>query len=253
MALRNKSIFLYGYNITASNRFITFGTSVTEVGGLARTATLNLGYYSLTSLGIEVVRALTAADPTHVYSFTTNRNVAAGLQNRVTISTNFTYLSIFFGTGNPSNPASLLGFNSSDYTGATTYTGSATSGIVLAPTQLGFSFLPTTNMKLNFGKTNVSASGLKESVVFQLQQFWQVQFKYIAEADLATIWEPWVNWVVQQREIDFTPDVTVPTVFYSGTLDDPSKGLEMNLTEMLPQFPFQYQTPVMKFRVRPSS
>lgn len=249
MALRYKSLFLYNYQITTSNRYISFGTSVGEAPPSNRTATLSLGYYSLTTLLVEVARALTAADPTHVYTVTADRSTVGGLQNRVTISTSFTYLSLFFATGNASNPATLLGFTATDKTGATTYTGTSTSGTILVPDQYGYNYLPPTVVKKNFGITNVSASGLKESIVFSLQEFIQVQFKYIAEADLATQWEALINWIVQQRAFDFTPSINSPNTFYSVTLEEPSKGLEITFTEMLPNFPFQYQTPVMKFRV----
>lgn len=254
MALRNASLFLYDFEITTDNQFISFGTSAGETPGLmtTRTATLAVGFYSLTSLMIEIARALAAADTAHVYTVTANRSIAGGLQNRVTIATDFTYLSIYFATGNTSNPADLIGFGPSDFTGATTYTGAGSAGTALVPNQLGYNFLPTEAMQKNFGSLNISASGLKESIVFSLQSFWQVQFKYIPEATMQLSWLPLVQWLIQQREIDFTPDVTDPTTFYTGTLEDPNQGLELTLTEMLPNFPFNYQTPLMKFRVRPT-
>lgn len=253
MALTSRSLFLYGFQITASNQFITFGTSVLEVGMNARTAVLALGFYSLSTLLSEVERALISADPTHIYTATADRTIMSGTQNRVTIATNFTYLSIYFSTGNPSNPASTLGFSGADLTGATSYTGTSTCGTAFSPNMEGYSFLPIQYMKKNFGVTSISASGLKESIVFSLQQFWQVQFKYIPESSATNDWEPLINWMVQQKELDFTPNITSPGVFYSGTLDDPGKGLELSLSEMLPNFPFQYQTPMMKFRLSPSS
>jgi hypothetical protein len=255
MALRNSSLFLYGLEVTPTNQYITFGTTSLEVGSLARTAQLNLGFYSLTSLSVEVIRAFTAADPLHIYDCTTDRTIMGGLQNRVTITTNGGYLSIYFLTGNPSNPATLLGFNTADYTGATTYTGSASAGTAFVPnlTQSntfvnGFTFLPTQAMQKNFGSVNVSASGLKEAIVFSIQFFWQVQFKYIMEATLQSDWYPLVQWMIQQRQLDFTPDVTQPNTYYNGTLDDPDQGLSFDFEEMLPEFPFQYSTPLMKFR-----
>lgn len=260
MALRNSSLFNYGIQITATNQFISFGTNGGETPPSARTAVLNLGFYSLTSLGIEVVRAMTAADPLHFYAVTINRAVAGGLQNRITISTTNTFLSIFFSTGNPSNPAALLGFNTADYTGAASYTGSTSAGTAFVPNSTflntfvtGYSFLSPVAMQKNFGALNITASGLKEAIVFSLQSFWQVQFKYIVESSLQSQWLPLVQWLVQQREIEFTPDVTNPSVFYPGTLEDPNKGLEFNFTEMLPDYPFIYQTALLKFRIRNTS
>lgn len=251
MALKNKSLFNYGLEVTTSNRFITFGTNAGETVLLstARLAQLNLGFYSLTSLMVEIVRALTAADPNHVYTVTANRNISGGLQNRVTIATSGSYLVLYFGTGNPSNVAPLIGFNSSDYTSATTYTGSASAGTVLVPKQLAYQYLPIEAMRKNYGVQTISAGGIKQSITFSVQKFWQAQFKYIPEADL-TSWQPLVDWMILQREFEFTPDITTPNSFYAGTLEEPNKGMELTLTEMLPQFPFNYQTPVMKFRLR---
>lgn len=248
MALRNLSLFLYGFQITENNQFISFGTDPSETGSNARLATLTPGYYSLTTLGTEIVRALTAADPLFLFTFSVNRNVSGGLENRVTISTNATYFSIYFGTGNTSNPSTLLGFNASDLTGSTSYTSVRTSGTVLVPNQIGYNYLPTTNLKKAMGQVNQAASGRKEAIIFTVLQFWQVQFKYIPESSLSA-WESLINWMVEQREIEFTPDISSPNSVYSGKLEDPAQGLELSLTEMLPNFPFEYQTPVMKFRL----
>jgi hypothetical protein len=105
-------------------------------------------------------------------------------------------------------------------------------------------------MQKNFGALNISASGLKEAIVFNLQSFWQVQFKYIPEDLVDSDWLPLIQWMIQQRDIDFTPNITDPSTFYTGTLESPNQGLDFNLSEMLPSFPFNYQTPLMKFRVR---
>ena len=256
MALRNKSLFNYDLTVTAQNQFISFGTSPSETPPSARTATLQLGFYSLTSLAAEIARALTSADPLHVYTVTVNRNVAGGLENRFTITSSFSYFSIYFGTGNPANPASLIGFNTADYTGSTSYTGSASAGTAFVPNLTltnnqvtGFTYLPPWSMQKLQGQVNVSASGIKEAITFTIMQFWQVQFKYISEDSLITDWNPFVQWLIQQRAIEFTPDITDPDTFFAGTLDDPSKGLEFNFTEMLPNFPFNYSTPLMKFRL----
>ena len=249
MALANPSLFLYGFQITTTNQFITFGNAVSD----SRVATIPLGYYSLTSLGQAIITALTAADPTHGYTYSVNRTVSGGLQNRFTFTSSNTYFSIYFGSGNPSNPATLLGFAAVDLTGALSYTGSGSCGTTLIPNQLGYSYLSPNRMQKNFGVLNVAASGLKEAVTFNLQSFWQVQFKYIPIATADASWLPLVQWLIQQREIEFTPDISVPTVFYVGTLESPNQGLQLDMTEMLPDFPNYYQTPLMKFRVRNES
>lgn len=249
MALSSPSLFLYGLEITPNNRFITFGNASLDM----RVATLNLGFYSLTSLGQEVVRAMTSADPLNTYSFSVNRNVMGGTQNRFTIASSAAFLSIYFSTGNPSNPATLLGFNVADYTGSTSYTGSATCGTALIPNQLAYTYLSPNKINKNFGKLNISASGLKEAITFNLQNFFQAQFKYIPSDTFDDQWETLVQWLIQQRELEFTPMISDPTTFYVCTLEDPNTGLELNFDEMLPDFPNEYQSPVMQFRVKNES
>lgn len=246
MALRAPSLFLYGFEITPNNRFISFQSAP----AVTRVAALNLGFYSLTSLGEEIVRAMTAVDPLNLYTYSVNRSIAGGTQNRFTISTGASYFRVLFSSGNPSNPASLIGFNASDYIGATTYTGSQTCGKTLIPNQLGYTYLSPKRLQKNFGALNVSTSGEKEAITFTLQNFWQVQFKYITEALADNEWNDLIQWMIKQKQLEFTPEITSPNVFYVGTLEEPSKGLEFNMSEMLPQFPFQYSTPLMKFRVR---
>lgn len=251
MALANRSVFLYGYEITELNNAIDFYASPLDAP-TPRQATLSLGFYSLTSLLNEVARALTAADPLRIYTATVDRTVAGGLQNRVTISSNGTYFQLLFASGprTTSSVAPLLGFALVDRTGALTYTGNSSTGTILAPTMRGYNFVPPENMQKVFGSVNVSASGLKEAVVFNVQQFWSVEFRYEPVSALAD-WRGFLTWAIQQRRLEFTPDVSQPTIFYEGTLEktgaDP-KGLAFELKEMLPQFPNFYQTGMLQFR-----
>lgn len=248
MALKNPSLFLYGLSIDSTNAYISFRAVAAET---PRVAVLTQGYYSLSTLATAVAAAMAAVDTSRVYTVTVNRAISGGTQNRVTISSNGSHLELLFSSGNPSNPASLLGFNSTDYTGSTSYSGSSSAGTALIPNQLGYNFLPPQALQKNFGQLNVAASGLKESIVFQLQSFWQVQFKYIPESTMETDWNGLVQWMIQQREFEFTPDITSPSNFYVGTLEDPNQGLNFNFTEHLSEgLPFEYATPLMKFRVR---
>jgi len=251
MALKHQSLFLYNLEVTATNSSIDFKISG---GGSQLSATLTVGFYSLTSLCTEVVRALTAADPSNTYTCTVNRNVAGGTQNRITISTSGSFLSLLFasGTRTASTAAPLLGFAVADQTGHTTYTGTLTCGTALIPDLVGYNFLSPDFMHKVFGNLSISASGVKEAVIFQVQKFWQVQFKYEPEAKVIVQWTPFLDWVIQQRLLEFTPDVTTPNTFYEGTLEtttDDGKGLGYKMMEMLPNFPFFYDSGLMKFRV----
>ena len=248
MALSNQSLFLYGYVIDANNQNISFATSGAEVPPSTRTAVIPAGEYSLGTLCYAIAAALEAADPLHTYSCTADRSVAGGTQNRVTISTTNTYFGVYFSSGNVNNPAMLLGFYVNDYTGATSYTGYTTSGTVLIPNMIGYSYLPTTALKKTTASQNQSASGVKETIVFNQLLFWQVQFKYIPSS-LLSAWENLVLWLTAQNAVDFTPDITQPNTFYSGTLEDPNQGMALDMDEMLPEFPNIYQTPLMRFRI----
>lgn len=251
MALRARSSILYGYEVTPLRSSLDFQIAP---GGPILQATLNVGFYSLTSLLTEVVRAIQSVDGVNTYTATADRTVAGGTQNRVNISTNGSYLSLKFGTGPrvSSSCAPLLGFNLVDLTGATSYTSQNTSGIQFSPSEVGYNFLSPNEYKKVFGSKNVSASGKKETIVWNIQQFLQVQFKYEPQSFVTNTWTPFMQWAIQQRLFDFTPEITSPTIFYSVTLESTSgdsNGMSYKFTEMLPQFPFLFDIGLMILRV----
>lgn len=252
MALTSQSLFLYGFQVTELNQNLQFKASS---GGPVLTAILTLGFYSLGSLLTEVVKQMSLQDPVSVYTVTANRTVSGGTQNRVTIATNGAFLSILFGSGSlsVSSCASLLGFLAADQTGATSYVGAVSAGTALITQFAGYNYLgPEFNQKV-FGNVNVSASGVKEAIVFQDQQFIDVEYRYETRANVIANWQPLLIWMMQQKLFDFTPEITSPTVFYSVTLEKNSadgKGLGFKPTEMLSQgFPNLYTTGPMTFRV----
>lgn len=254
MALRNQSLFLYSFSISQANSSIDFRNA--PAGPIIQ-ATIKLGFYSLSTLLSAIANAMQTADPDNAYSATADRSIMGGTQNRVTIATAGTHLELLFGTGPrvATSIAPYIGFNTVDFTGALTYAGSQTSGTVLIPDYVGYGYAgPEFNQK-NFGVVNVSASGQKEAIVFALQQFITIKFKYEPQQKWIDQWLPFVKWLIQQRQFDFTPDYTQPSTFYSVTLETSSadgKGLAFMPTEMLPDFPFFWETGEMKFRVQPS-
>lgn len=254
MALRHQSLFLYGFEITTINRSLDFQSSY---GGPTKLATLNLGYYSLTGLGYEIARAMNAADPFNTYSVSIDRTADGGLGNRVTINTLGSFMNLLFGTGPrvSSSVASLIGFDATDYTGALSYTGSTSAGTILIPEYVGYSYLGPDFMRTVFGSLNISARGDKEAIVWQVQKFFQMEFRFEPEAKVISEWTPFMTWAIQQKLLEFTPDVTTPTTFFECTLeqtDMDSRGLGYRMTEMLPDFPFNYRTGMMKFRQKVS-
>jgi len=252
MALREKSLFLYGFEVTELNNAIDFRVVALET---PRQATIALGFYSLSGLLRAIESALKSQALAFNFTASANRTFVGGTENRVTISTTAPFFEILFATGprTTTDIHALIGFPNTDQTGATTYTGTSTAGTAFSPAWWGNNYLPPDNYQKVFGSVNVSASGEKESIVWQVQEFWQVQFKYIEEADIVPIWKPFFIWAIQQRPLEFTPEITTPNIFYEGTLESTSadgKGLAFTIREMLPQFPFKFDTGLLKFRKR---
>jgi hypothetical protein len=244
-------MFLYGYQVTENNRSLDFKAN--PLDSSPRLATLRLGYYSLTSLCVEIARALAELDPTHVYTATADRTQAGGLENRITITSSHTFFQILFATGPraSSSCAALIGFNAADYVSATSYQGSFTTGVRLITERPGYNYSHPDESNSIFGSVNVSASGLKEAIVFAIQSFWSVEFKYEPRQKTRTEWKNFMQWAIQQRRLEFTPEITSPTEFFEGTLESTSaegKGLGYKMTQMLPNFPDFYQTGSLKFR-----
>jgi len=128
-----------------------------------------------------------------------------------------------------------------------------TSGILFVPNLVGYNFLPPDIYKKNFGSLNITSSGVKEAIVYSTQSFFQVQFKYIPQTDAILSWSPLMIWMMSQKGIEFTPDITNANTFYDCTIEtttEDGKGLGFRMTEMLPSFPFLYDTGMMKFRIR---
>lgn len=254
MALKGSSLFLYGHTVTDLNCFLEF---VSVSGDPAKVAVLTLGYYSLTSLMTEVSRAMGVADNLNIYTVTADRSVMSNTQNRVTIATSGLFLSIPFSSGAKAllNCGPLLGFAATDLAGATSYTGTSTSGTALVtdPDFPAYGYVSPTIYNRNIGVTNVAGSGATESVLFGNSRFWIGRWKYF---DAATAFGPWssmLTWACAKRGIDFTPDVTAPGIVYSGvietTQEDPN-GLAFQVYELLSEtLPDVYETGILKFRV----
>ena len=249
MALRQKSIFWYGISVTSTNRSIDFRTSS---GGAIFQATLTLGNYTLTGFINEIKTQLKAANPTTTFTVSLNRTFST-TANRLTLgsSTGFFELLFFTGPRAASSAAVLMGFTATDKTGSSSYTSTSSVGTYLIPEYKGYTYLSPDFMHNVFGALNISARGDKEAIVWSVQKFFQVEFKYEPETKVITEWLPFMDWLIQQRPIEFVPDLTIQNTFYQATLESSSadgKGLGYVMKEMLPDFPFNYQTGVLKFR-----
>lgn len=252
MALTAKSMFLFDLVVGTYNQNLPFRASA---GGPILNAALTPGFYSLTSLANQIENAMKAVDPTHTYNVAINRAVANGTENRLTISTSGPYLDLLFQSGPLANTScrNLIAFGQFDYTGNVSYTNGATSGTSLITEWYGNNYQPPEVYKKNFGTVNIATNGEKEAITWTVQRFIGVEFKYEPQAKVLTEWQSFINWIIQQKPFDFTPEISHPTVVYEATLEKSSedgKGLGFNMQEMLPSFPFRYTTGAMTFRVR---
>ncbi len=251
MALKDKSLFLYGFQVTISNQYIPFKNASL---GAEIDAVIPVGNYTLATLATAIALAMNTADPANTYTCTVNRTLAANLQNAVTIATSGSFLSLLFNTGAfaASSIASTIGFSTaSDQTGATTYTSSSTSGTAFSSSWYGYNYQrPDGNLR-TIGAVNISATGVKEVVYWSVQQFLQVEFQQEAQAYVLANWFPFMQWVVKGLPFDFTPEIVNASTFYSVTLEKSagdSKGLGFLMKEMKGQ-PFFYETGALEFRL----
>ncbi len=251
MALKDKSLFLYGFTVDTTNNYLDF---LNVSMGAQIHAIIPASHYTLGTLATAIALAMNTADPTNSYTCTVNRTLSSNLQNRITIATNGAFLSLLFSsrTFATTSITSLINFGSADLTGATTYTNSLTSGTALQPAWWGNNYTPPQMYQKNIGDVSISASGVKEGISWSIQQFIQVQFKNEPYANILAYWEPFIQWIIVQKPFEFTPEIMTPTTVYSVTLEKSpgdSKGLGFMMKEMLPDFPFTYDTGQLEFRV----
>lgn len=259
MAVNDRALFLYGFDINAFNQYINFKSSSL---GPVLTATLTPGNYTATEFMAEIKSAMEIADTLYAastFTLSLNRTVGGGLSNVMTISTNKPFLSLLFGSGPnaATNPSSLMGLSNSDYTGATSYAGSTNAGTILVPDFPTYNYLDPDSYVTNDGVKNVSSAGIKETLVFTQMQFFQGQWKYINNFKTNTQlsqWQNFLKYAVKQLKFEFQPSVFEdPTVFFQCTLESTGgdgNGMGYKLNQMLGDGLYRfYDTGLMKFRI----
>ena len=124
-----------------------------------------------------------------------------------------------------------------------------TVGTSLISEYVGYNYIPPELYKEVQGSSTVSATGVKEAIVFSIMQFFQVEFKYEPYTKISE-WDSLHQWAIQQRVFEFIPEINNTLVYYECTLEkNPSgKGLSFKMTEMLPNFPDNYTTGLCVFR-----
>lgn len=252
MALKSKSLFLYNYTITSLNRSLDF--RAVSLGAVLL-AQLRIGDYSAVDLCAEIKRALEAADPAHTYTVTIDLTLVGGTQNRITIATSGSYLDLLFASGPRvgSSVAPIIGFSSVDRVGGVSYQGTSSTGTSLITEAVGYNYVSKKQMKAINGVQNESARGDKEAMVWGVKEFTQAEFKYEPESKVNIEWEPLWVWLINQKPFIFIPEIATPTTYENVTLESTatdSKGFGYTMKEMLPDFPFEYQTGMIKMRIK---
>lgn len=256
--VKDIALFLYGFQITNSNRYIDFQN--VSLGPVLQ-AVLNLGNYTATEFMAEIKRAMEFADGTNKYTLSLDRTISTNRDNRLHISTNGSFLSILFGSGTdaPSSPRDLMGFMHSDYTGSTTYAGSSTAGIILIPDFATYNYTGPDQKVESDGSKNVSANGIKETLVYAQVQFFQGEWKYITNFNgntQRTQWEALLKYLIKQLKLEFTPSINEdPNTFFECTLEstpEDSNGMKYEMKLQVGEGLYRfYQTGLMKFRLNP--
>lgn len=259
MMSRDQALFLYGFDVTAFNRYIPFKRTLL---GTELLATLNIGNYSCTEFMAEAKRAMEVADPLNTYTITLNRTVLSNTQNRMSILTSGSYLDVLFGssTSAANSTRDLMGFAHSDQTGATSYTGYQNAGTILLPEFATWDYLGPDDYVTNDGVKSVSAAGIKETLVFAQMRFIQGQWKYITDFSgrtQLTEWRAFMKYATRQLKFEFTPSINEdPDQFYQVTLESTpadGNGLAYKLVQQRGEGLYRfYDTGVLKFRVIPT-
>lgn len=256
--LKDVACFLYGFDINQNNRYIPF-KNVT--GGPELTATLNVGNYTGTQMMAELKRAMEFADGVYKWDWTIDRTISSGTSNQVTVISTAPQPQILFMTGAtaPNSPFALLGFTATDLTGSSQYTSPNHCGTILIPEFPTWDYLGPDNMVTNDGSKNVSASGIKETLVFAQMFFAQGQWQYISNFNgrtQLTEWQSFMKYAIKQLQWEFTPSIYEdPEVFYQVTLestpaDSNGMGYKMNQMRGMGLYRF-YDTGTLKFRLIP--
>jgi hypothetical protein len=252
------ALFLYGFDITGANQFLDFKTGPSAP---IKTAVLRVGNYTLTGLCAELKRAMQVADNAHIYTWGATRTYGGGTQNRVSVASTATALYLLGATGpNAANSVmSPIGFLPSDYSGNTGYTGANSAGIALIPEFPTWSYTSPDQFITNDGSKNVSAAGIKETLVFSQMLFLEGQWKYITNyggRTQQTEWQNFLKYATRQLKFEFSPSIYEdPSVYYQVTIESTggdSNGMGYKLTQMVGLGLYRFwDTGIIKMRVIP--
>lgn len=256
--IKDRALFCYGFDINVTNQTLAFKT---QAGGTEYVVYLDQGNYTLTKLLAHIKSKMEIADPLHTFTVWVDRSIDSGRSMRVHISTDATHLDLLFSSGTAANATvgTLLGFLSSDYTGATSYAASSNPGTILIPEMPIYDYLGPDQNFVNDGVKSVSASGVKETLVFAQMRFIQGQWKYITnnfgQTQLSE-WTSFMKYATQQKKFEIVPSIFEDfNIFYEVTLEatpEDQNGMAFKFKQMRSDGLYRfYDTGLLKFRVNP--
>lgn len=167
MALETKSMFYFGFEVTADLTSLDFTEDATPL--LKRTATLTPGYYSPTEFYTHVAAQMTEAG-TQTYTWAWNRTTRVP---NVSAPADFS-LDIASGGHAGTELWTLIGFDNTglDKTGSNSYAGDFASGYVYRPQFFLLDYIPADeNQEAVEATINETGSGRIEVIRFGVRKF----------------------------------------------------------------------------------
>lgn len=257
MALSTFSTFYYGHTITSDNQYINFDEGSGDVA-----ATIAIGSYTPTDFATAIQTAMNAAG-TFTYTVTFNRSART-----ITIATSDGNFSLLAASGNNVDFGAwtLMGFASTDLSGAATYTGDTTSGSVYNPPFKLQDYISSSDWRQASSATvNKSASGRVEVIKFGDEQFIQANIKYVTnitqpdsniiknDASNVANLRTFMQYIINKRPFEFMPDIDTVATFEEVLLESSpgyKDGTGYKLKELYDQgLPGYYETGPLVLRV----
>lgn len=234
--ITTESAFYYGFEITATNKFICFDEGFGEL-----IAEMRVGKYTLTSGVNEAIRAMNEVGSL-VYTGTLDRSTRL-----VTISSTSNF-SLLVDTGtNTLSAFAILGFTGVDKTGASTYTGSTAIGTSYRPQFRLQSFVDfNDNQQAVDSTVNVSANGQVELIRFGIVKLMECNIDFITDIDQGyggyirteatgvAKARTFLEYLVNKGPLEFIPDIENPGAYTNCVLEstpESKDGVNFKLKE----------------------
>lgn len=259
MTIQTRPCFYYDFEVTASSVAIDF-----DEGGPELLATLRAGLYTFEGIATEIARAMNSVG---IYNYQT----ATDRQNRViTISeenSNIFSLNFSSGTRTSVTAAPIISFSTSDFSGASSYTGTIGIGKIFEPQFPLQKYVDNSDYQESVSATrNESSSGIVEICRFGTREFIEFNITYqtnslIKKRPQAIEYNPtgkddlvdFMRWVTRVGGIELMKDRKDKTLYTNLLIERTpisSNGTGYKLKELynrgLPEF---FETGVLKFRV----